>query len=123
MSGSSSDEEVSLNPALDDAGNIEAAYIPEAVHGVVPLHITMAGSGATSGPHVVEAEGNAVGKEYIENLGSDFRVPFSLQYVNLGMLVREFNLPNQFEYLSPREGDSACTPSWLYYRVHPHAKG
>ena len=119
MSGSSSDGEASSSLASSNDGSIEIAPVPEGVPGVAP-RLTMAGSGATSGPRIVEAEGAAVGKEYLEDLGKDFRVPFSSQGVNLAALVREFNLPDQFEYLLPRESDSACTPPPGYITVYTH---
>ena len=102
MSGNSSEGEASSSSASGGVRNVEAAHLPEAVPGAVPLRLTMAGSGASSGPYITEAEGNAVGGGYTEDLGSDFRVPFSPQCVDFDALVREFNLPDQFTYAKGR---------------------
>ena len=91
-------------PALEEMNEPGAAHVQEKILDAVPLRAMRAGSGTISGPEIVEAEGNSTRDKYVEDLGCDFCVPVSPGNVNLGVLAREFNLPNEFEYKLPREG-------------------
>ena len=110
MSVGSPGEGVLLIPALEKAGSPGVANVQEDILEAIPLCVMVAGSGPTSEPDVVEAEVNVVGSEYTEDLGSDFRVPVSPEKVNLKALVKEFNLPDEFKNLLPRDRDSAYSP-------------
>ena len=107
-------------PALEEAGSPGGANVQEDILDAIPLHAMMVRSRMASRPDVVEAERNVVGNEYTEDLGSDFRVPVSSKKVNLEALVKEFGLPDKFEYLLPRDGDSTCTPSPRNIMVYVH---
>ena len=115
-----SEEGMLVVPVLDEVGEPSAANVQEDVMDAVPLHVMMEGSRPTSGPDIIEVEGNVMGSKYTEDLGSDFCVPVSSKKVNLEALAREFGLPDEFEYLLPRDGDSTYIPPPGYITLYAH---
>ena len=101
-------------------GEPDEEVTSEASVAVIPLWAMTAGSGIVSDPTVIKAEGNLIREDYIEDLGSNFKVSACLKELELEAAVHDFGLPEEFEYKLPREGEMAYTSLPEYITVYLH---